>query len=123
MKSTLAKATDGTITLTIPLPKKEVAKTREVLIEEYVKTADLPGFRKGKAPKKLVEEKVDKEKLQEEVLEFLQAESMEELADILEVIDAICEHKNFNKTELEKIKGVKFQEKGGFKKKIILEES
>jgi trigger factor len=68
MKSTLAKATDGTITLTIALAKKDVAKTRELLIEEYVKTADLAGFRKGKAPRKLVEEKVDKEKLQEETL-------------------------------------------------------
>lgn len=71
MKSTLQKDTDGTISLTIPIAKKDIQKTRAEIVEEYVKTADLPGFRKGKAPKKLVEEKIDKEKLTEEILKKL----------------------------------------------------
>jgi predicted house-cleaning noncanonical NTP pyrophosphatase (MazG superfamily) len=41
-----------------------------------------------------------KEKLAEEVKEFLQNESIEELVDLLEVIDAIVEYKGFDKNEL-----------------------
>lgn len=62
-----------------------------------------------------------KEKLQEEVDEFLQNENEEELADILEVIDAICDFKNIDKKELEEIKIKKKNERGGFKERIIWE--
>lgn len=43
----------------------------------------------------------------------------EELADILEVIDAICDFKNFDKEELENIKIKKRNERGGFRDRII----
>jgi|SRR3989338_6076073 len=64
-----------------------------------------------------------KEKLQEEVNEFAGAETIEEMADVLEVIDAICDFKKFNREELQNIKDNKAEERGRFKKKIILEES
>jgi len=64
-----------------------------------------------------------KEKLQEEVNEFMEKSSIEEVADILEVIDAICEHKGFSKEDLERTKKKKASERGKFKDKIILEES
>ncbi|MDD4531540.1 MAG: nucleoside triphosphate pyrophosphohydrolase [Candidatus Pacebacteria bacterium] len=64
-----------------------------------------------------------KEKLQEEVNEFIQDENAEEMADILEVIDAIINFKNFSKEELEAIKNKKAEERGKFKDKIILDES
>ena len=64
-----------------------------------------------------------KEKLQEEVNEFMEAESIEEMADILEVVDAILDFKNFDKEELAKVKNKKADERGKFKDKIILEES
>jgi predicted house-cleaning noncanonical NTP pyrophosphatase (MazG superfamily) len=64
-----------------------------------------------------------KEKLQEEVNEFLEAESVEEMADVLEVIDAILDFKNFDKEELQKVKNKKSEDRGKFKNKIILEES
>ncbi|MDP3882899.1 MAG: nucleoside triphosphate pyrophosphohydrolase [Candidatus Staskawiczbacteria bacterium] len=64
-----------------------------------------------------------KEKLQEEVNEFLEAENQEEMADILEVIDAILDYKKFDEEEVKKIKDKKSEEKGKFKDKIILEES
>lgn len=62
------------------------------------------------------------EKLQEEVEEFLKDQNPEELADILEVIDAICEFENISFGELQKIKQQKVVDRGGFKKRIILEE-
>jgi len=63
------------------------------------------------------------EKLLEEVNEFTKAETIEELADILEVVDAICDYKKFDKEELEKTKNKKAQERGKFESRIILEES
>lgn len=63
------------------------------------------------------------EKLQEETAELLESKSIEEIADILEVLDAICEYNGFSKTEVEKIKVQKAIEKGKFQKRIILEES
>ncbi|KKR96693.1 MAG: hypothetical protein UU48_C0027G0001 [Candidatus Uhrbacteria bacterium GW2011_GWF2_41_16] len=64
-----------------------------------------------------------KEKIQEEMEEFFESESMEEIADIQEVIDAICVYKKFNKKKLEIIQQKKAKERGQFKKRIILEES
>ena len=64
-----------------------------------------------------------KEKLQEEVNEFMEAETIEEMADVLEVIDAICNYKNFDKEELQKVKNKKAEERGKFRDKIILDES
>ena len=62
------------------------------------------------------------EKLQEEVGEFLKEQNTEELADILEVIDAICKLENINPAKLQKIKQQKIINRGGFRKRIILEE-
>ena len=64
-----------------------------------------------------------KEKLLEEVNEFIEAETIEEMADVLEVIDAILNYKKFDKKELQKVKVKKSNERGKFNDKIILEES
>lgn len=64
-----------------------------------------------------------KEKLSEEVKEFQESESPEELADILEVVDAVCAYKNISPEELNKIKSKKREERGGFDGKVILEAS
>ena len=63
-----------------------------------------------------------KEKLKEEVDEFLEKSNEEELSDIVEVIDSICDFKGINKEELESIRKKKAEKRGGFKKKIILDE-
>lgn len=62
-----------------------------------------------------------KNKLHEEVEEFCQDETIEELADILEVVYAICKFKNFDKKQLEKCRQEKFLKRGGFKDKIVLD--
>lgn len=64
-----------------------------------------------------------KEKLLEEVKEFCEAENEEEMADIFEVIDAICTHKNFLKETIADVQKKKYEERGGFVLRIILEES
>lgn len=64
-----------------------------------------------------------KEKLLEEVVEFNTSETLEEIADILEVINAICIFKHFTSTQCDDAKLKKFQERGGFTDKIILEKA
>jgi len=61
-------------------------------------------------------------KLIEEVFEFKANPSLEEYADITEVLDAIAIHFNFSYDAFEKIKDNKYEEKGGFKDRIILKE-
>lgn len=64
-----------------------------------------------------------KEKLSEEVVEFQEAESIEELADVLEVLDAIIALKHFDKNQISAVQKKKRDERGGFEKRIILDES
>ena len=63
-----------------------------------------------------------KDKLKEEVDEFLGNSNEEELSDILEILYAICDFKKINKDKLELIRKKKQEERGGFKNKIILDE-
>lgn len=60
-------------------------------------------------------------KLNEEVNEFLENPSIGEVADILEVLHAICNLKNISLDNLEEIRKKKVEERGGFKQRIILE--
>ncbi len=64
-----------------------------------------------------------KEKLREETEEFLQEESINEIADILEVIDAIAAVRGIAPEEIARVKAQKATSRGGFAKRIILEES
>ena len=64
-----------------------------------------------------------KEKLLEEVEEFTRDESIEEFADVLEVLDAIAAWKQFDVKEVSRVKEKKARERGRFEKKIILDES
>lgn len=62
-----------------------------------------------------------KEKLQEEVNEFLESNKKEEIADILEVVDAVCEYNKIDKKEVKVLQAKKARERGKFKKRWILE--
>ena len=53
--------------------------------------------------------------------EFLDDNNKEELADILEVLYAICDFKNFKFEEIEIIRKEKTDKRGQFKNKIILD--
>lgn len=68
MTSALQRLPDETIELSITIPWADIAKLYEQAIATAVQNAELPGFRKGKAPRMAVEEKLDKTKVYEEVL-------------------------------------------------------
>ena len=69
------------------------------------------------------EEYVDalEKKLNEEVAEYQMDKNLEELADILEVLHAICIARGYTLEELETVRAKKAKERGGFEKKIFLE--
>ncbi|MEI6242814.1 MAG: nucleoside triphosphate pyrophosphohydrolase [Chlamydiota bacterium] len=60
------------------------------------------------------------EKLLEEVKEYIQEESEEELADVLEVLDAIMKWKGFSKEKIEALRLKKQKERGSFNRRIVL---
>jgi len=61
-----------------------------------------------------------KDKLREEVDEFIENESLKELADVTEVLYAICAFKKVDKNELLRIRKERLRERGGFERRVIL---
>lgn len=68
MESEITRQEDGTIVLNITIPHSLIKKTTEDVIIQTAQETSIPGFRKGKAPKKLVADKIDKGKVKEETL-------------------------------------------------------
>ncbi len=60
-------------------------------------------------------------KVLEELEEFKAKPSTEEMADIIEVLRALAQHKNIAWGSIEPIRQKKYEERGGFEKKIILD--
>ena len=63
------------------------------------------------------------QKLNEELAEYQQDKSMEELADLLEVIRAVITARGCTWDEVESIRKAKAEKRGGFAKKIWLVET
>ena len=79
----------------------EVANTRILDDDEYIQALNV--------------------KLKEEVNEYLESGSVEELADIVEVIYGILHSKGVSIDEFERIRLDKVEKRGAFKDKIFLE--
>jgi predicted house-cleaning noncanonical NTP pyrophosphatase (MazG superfamily) len=61
-----------------------------------------------------------RDKLREEVEEFLSSDNdPEELADVLEVLYALAEQAGTDRQQLEKLRAVKAEDRGGFADRII----
>ena len=61
------------------------------------------------------------QKLNEELQEYQESKSMEELADLLEVIRAVALARGSSMEEVERIRIQKSAKRGGFEKRILLE--
>lgn len=68
MTTALSRLDDGTIELTLTIAWDTIQQTYKLVVDDFVKDAELPGFRKGKAPKAMVEEGLDKNKIYEETI-------------------------------------------------------
>ena len=84
MKSIILKHEDGTIQLTITVPWSLVVKEKNHVLEEHVKVSELPGFRKGMAPKEMVEKSLDRDHIREDILRKLLPDTY---------VEALKEHK------------------------------
>ena len=61
-------------------------------------------------------------KLNEELAEYQESKSLEELADLLEVMQAVVKARGWTLEELEQVRVEKAAKRGGFEKKILLKE-
>ena len=71
MNTQIKRLEDKTIELTLSIPWEDIQKTYSEVVDEFVKETELPGFRKGKAPREAVEAKLDKNKVYEEVMQHI----------------------------------------------------
>lgn len=62
------------------------------------------------------------EKLNEELVEYQESKSLEELADLLEVMQSVVKARGWTWEQLEQIRRTKAQSRGGFEKKLLLKE-
>lgn len=60
------------------------------------------------------------EKLREELQEYIESQSVEELADIVEVVYAILDYKNVSIDDFETLRKKKVNERGAFKERLLL---
>ncbi len=84
MKSTLERLEDGAVKLLVTIPWEQVQKAKGEVLSQVQSTAKVAGFRKGKAPTKLVEDTVDTAAMREDTLRKMLPEAY---------IGAIQEHK------------------------------
>lgn len=62
------------------------------------------------------------QKLNEELAEYQESKSLEELADLLEVMQAVVKARGWTLEELEQVRANKAAKRGGFEKKVLLKE-
>ena len=62
------------------------------------------------------------QKLNEELAEYQESKSIEELADLLEVMQAVAKARGWTMEELERVRSDKASKRGGFEKKILSKE-
>lgn len=83
-KVSINQKPDGTVTFDLTLSAKSIAAEYQKVLAESAKTAEIKGFRKGKAPLAMVESQSDKSKLYSHVLDRLLSPSYS---------DVVKEHK------------------------------
>ncbi len=68
MTTALTRLAGSAFEVTITVPWADVKKIYDAVFEELAAEIEIEGFRKGKAPRNLIEEKVDKSKVYGEVI-------------------------------------------------------
>ncbi len=71
MTSALTRLPNGNLELTISIPWNKITITYQDALAKLAKSTEIKGFRKGKAPQKLIEDKLGKPAIYEEVLKAI----------------------------------------------------
>ncbi len=71
MKSNITKEKENIVKLELTIPAKDAQAAYENAVKLFSQYVNVPGFRKGKAPKNMVERQVGVERLQQEALDKL----------------------------------------------------
>ncbi len=74
------------VKIKVEVPASQVEQTYQSVLNEYAAQVKLPGFRPGKAPSKVIEAKIGKESLLEEVKEALRDETFPKAAQELSLL-------------------------------------
>lgn len=82
-KSVLAVTDDGTVQLTITIPKESVEAVREESLSHLISTLEVSGFRKGKVPREIALKHINTQDLTQHMLSHLLPAAY---------VDAIKEH-------------------------------
>ena len=92
MISALNRLANGNLEVTITIPWEKVKQAYDKVLTKAVGETTLKGFRKGKAPKKLVEQKANKNTLYEETLKLLVPEIYSQAVKELKIKPVIAPH-------------------------------
>ncbi|NBD16219.1 MAG: trigger factor, partial [Cyanobacteria bacterium] len=88
MKVTQEKLPDSQIALEIEIPAEETKKAYEKVLKDLTRSANIPGFRKGKVPRQVLVQRFGKERLKAAAIEELLQPSIDEAIE-QEKIDAL----------------------------------
>ena len=80
MTSTITKEKENVLKLEITIPEKDANQAYETAVRAFSNYVNVPGFRKGKAPKNMVERQVGVERIQQEALERILPRFIDEAA-------------------------------------------
>lgn len=67
----------GQVELSVRVPPEPVRKVREQVLGAFARRANIPGFRRGKAPRAVVERYVDQDVLKDQIIDSLVADAYE----------------------------------------------
>ena len=71
----VARLDDGTVQVTMTIPYSLVEEKKELALKQLIEDLQVPGFRKGKAPKDAAVKHIEQQKLYEHMLRFLLPEA------------------------------------------------
>ncbi len=71
MKSTLTQKQDNLVTLNMVIPANEATSAYNSAVKRIAQHINIDGFRKGKAPRAVIERHVGVDRIQQEALDIL----------------------------------------------------
>lgn len=100
MKANVVKEKENIVKLEMTIPAQDAKNAYENAVKLYSQYVNIPGFRKGKAPKNMVERQVGKERLQQEALDKM----------LPRFIDEAVKENNLDIVTQPELTAVKFEE-------------